>query len=843
MIPGNRVSTGLTGLDNAVDMLRLGDNVVWQVGSVEDYIYVVKPYVAQAKADGRRLIYFRFGSHAPLLSADEVSVVYEVDASEGFEAFTSKIYGVIEEEGLRAFYVFDCLSDLLKFWYSDLMIGNFFRVACPFLFQLETIAYFALLRRVHTHATIARIRETTQLLLDIYNVSEKIYIHPLKVWERYSPTMFFPHLMDGDEAVSITSSVDAAAIFSDMERRGQPQDFWEITLEKAQEALGGDNENEIKKLLIGLMISKDSRIAQLAEKYFSLRDILNIASREIGTGFIGGKSVGVLLSRKIVETDIAEVIQNRWEPHDSYYLGADIFYTYIVQNGWWRLRTKQKTPEGYFALAPELRENLLNGKFPDIIREQFMQMMEHFGQSPIIVRSSSLLEDNFGNAFAGKYESIFCVNQGPPEVRFEAFEQAVRTVYASSMRDDALAYRKNRGLAGRDEQMAILVQRVSGDHYGDLFFPHVAGVGVSSNLYVWDKEIDPNAGMLRLVFGLGTRAVDRVSGDYAKIVSLDRPEKAPPVYYGDERKFSQHYADVLNLLENRITEAALSNLPDLKADENIFSSVDYAALDRLQESGRPIVKKPRIFDFEGLLTKTDFPALASEVLGALKTAYDYPVDIEFAANFSADGVWRFNLLQCRPLQTKGMGKAVEIPALAKEEIFFASDGNFMGGNVRLAMDYVIFVKTREYLELLEQDKYQAARIVGKLNQQLKGKNIMLVGPGRWGTTTPSLGMPVHFSEISNVAALCEVEYDYAGLVPELSFGSHFFQDIVESGIFYIAIFEENKSFRPEHILARKNIFEKILPEEKSWASVIHPAEATGLTLYSDITSQKLLCGG
>jgi hypothetical protein len=512
-----------------------------------------------------------------------------------------------------------------------------------------------------------------------------------------------------------------------------------------------------------------------------------------------------------------------------------------VQNGWWRLRTKQKTPEGYFALANELHENLLNGKFPDIIREQFMQMMEHFGQSPIIVRSSSLLEDNFGNAFAGKYESIFCVNQGTPEQRFEAFEQAVRMVYASSMSDDALAYRKNRGLAGRDEQMAILVQRVSGDHYGDLFFPHIAGVGVSSNLYVWDKEMNPDAGMLRLVFGLGTRAVDRVSGGYARIVSLDRPEKAPPVHYGDEQKFSQRYADVLNLRKNLITEVLLNDLSDceLKTDRNIFSSIDYAALSRLEESGRPIAKKPRIYDFKQLLTKTEFPTLASAVLDALESAYDYPVDIEFAANFGADGAWRFNLLQCRPLQTKGLGKAVEIPSLSQEKVFFSSEGNFMGGNVRLAIDFVIFVKTEEYLELSEQDKYLAARIIGKLNQKLKGKNIMLVGPGRWGTTTPSLGVPVHFSEISNVTALCEASYRHAGLMPELSFGSHFFQDIVESGIFYAAIFHEREDtfYHPELILSRKNLNEQHLP------NVIHLVQSDGLTLYSDISSQNLLCGG
>src|SRR5665811_1668932 len=134
------------------------------------------------------------------------------------------------------------------------------------------------------------------------------------------------------------------------------------------------------------------------------------------------------------------------EPHDSYYLGSDIFYTYIVQNGWWPLRAKQRTPEGYYTHAPELREKLLHGAFPSDIREQFVEMLEYFGQSPIIVRSSSLLEDDFGNAFAGKYESVFCVNQGTPEQRLDEFLAAIRRTYASTLSPEALIYRQSRGL-------------------------------------------------------------------------------------------------------------------------------------------------------------------------------------------------------------------------------------------------------------------------------------------------------------------------------------------------------------------------------------------------------------
>ena len=836
----------MAGLDGAIDMLRMGDNVVWQVQYIEDYLQVVRPYIRQAKSDGRRLVYFQFGSHVPLMEENEPSVTYKLNTSEGFESFASKIYDIVGREGEKVFYVFDCLSDLLESWRSDMMVGNFFRIACPFLYQLDTVAYFALIRGAHTHHTIARIRETTQVLLDVYSIDGKLYIHPLKVWERYSPTMFFPHLIEAGQAVSITSSADAATLFSKVGHEMQQGDSWHRTLENAHALLGGDEESqeEMKQLLIGLIISKEQRITQLAGRYFTLGDILDIAGREIGTGFIGGKSVGMLLARNILETNAEDAMLRHWEPHDSYYLGSDIFYTYIVQNGWWNLHIKQKTPDGYFAVAEELRDLMLQGKFPDAIREQFIQMLEHFGQSPIIVRSSSLSEDNFGNAFAGKYESVFCANQGTPEDRREAFEKAVRTVYASTMSYDALEYRQHRGLSNQDEQMAILVQRVSGNHYGELYFPHVAGVGNSSNLYVWDKSMDPNAGMLRIVFGLGTRAVDRVSGDYARLVPLDFPAKGLLVNYGDEKKFSQHKADILDLSENRLTEVPLDELSqrDIKTDKSIFFSADIAEVSRLREMDiRPNIM-PQITDFKKMLTKTDFPAFARTVLKTLSEAYDYPVDIEFTVNFNPDGDFRFSLLQCRPLQTKGLGRAIETPKPEQTDVFLSSEGGFMGGNVRLCFDYVVFIKIQEYVELPERDKYHIARLVGAINRKLKEKTVLLMGPGRWGTTTPSLGVPVRFSELCNMTAICEVSYPKAGIVPELSFGSHFFQDIVESDIFYAAVFdgEPGVLFNPEQVLASENQLGAILDGDKAWASVVHVAAASGLILHSDIASQKLL---
>ena len=473
-------------------------------------------------------------------------------------------------------------------------------------------------------------------------------------------------------------------------------------------------------------------------------------------------------------------------------------------------------------------------------------MLEYFGQSPIIVRSSSLLEDNFGNAFSGKYESVFCVNQGTTEERYQAFEKALKTVYASTMNEDALSYRAVRGLSGADEQMAILVQRVSGDYHGENFFPHIAGVGNSMNLYVWNQNIDMFAGMLRLVFGLGTRAVDRTTGDYVRIIGLDDPLRLPPADIGEQSRFSQHAMDLLSILENRHAARPVGEIlsQNIKTDKSLFASPDTEAMARLRERGRADAGPLYTLDFKKLLRDTAFPARMKGILSLLSGIYDYPVDIEFTANFDPDGNFKINLLQCRPLQTTGIGRPVSMPDVAdKKKCFFATRGNFMGGNIHLPIDHVILVNTREYLELAEQDKYAVARLIGKINAALAGKNIMLVGPGRWGTTTPSIGVPVRFSEISNMKVICEVAAQALGFLPELSYGSHFFQDLVEMQIFYAAIFadQRNVAFNPNYIRERENILPSLCPEVKIFPDVIHVSKSDGLEIFSDVISQRVVC--
>jgi len=558
------------------------------------------------------------------------------------------------------------------------MVGNFFTVTCPYLYELDTLAYFALIRDRHSFQTVARIRGTTQLLLDVYHLEGTRYIHPLKVWNRHSHTMFLPHRDDQNRFTPVTDSVDAARLFSYISdiarsRTRRKLDHWDQLFLNAEDLVNrysGSSEynqaipeySEAIDTICRIMVGREARMLELLKSHFSLRDLLDIKARLIGTGYIGGKAVGMLLARKILCEDASFNWPGHLEQHDSFYVGSDIFHSYVVQNGLWKLRMEQKTPEGYFSRSEVLAQGLLKGRFSNEIREQFQEMIEYFGQSPIIVRSSSLLEDSFGNAFAGKYESLFLVNQGSPEERYEKFEEAVRQIYASTMSQDALTYRLQRGLDQLDEQMALLVQRVSGTHHGKYFFPDMAGVGISYNTFVWNRELDPKAGMLRVVSGLGTRAVDRTDDDYPRLIALDAPFMRPHLSKGNERQFSQHYMDMLNIGDNQYETLSikqhLAHDPDWNID--LLATEDQDAVMRMKQLGLDCGRQV-IFTFDPLLEKTEFVAIMRRLLETLGRVYDYPVDIEFAVNFPDGSTPQINLLQCRPLQASGVSRKVRLP--------------------------------------------------------------------------------------------------------------------------------------------------------------------------------------
>jgi len=858
-----RPSTGLPHLDGVLRGILAGDNIVWQVHSIGDYAPFVEYCSACARKEGQRVVYLRFAKHEPLIAEGAGVEVRQLHPEDGFEWFITEIHDIIHEVGDGGYYIFDCMSELAADWCSDRMLGNFFMLTCPHLHEHGAIAYFGVLRNCHSfHATIP-IRTTTQVLIDVYRHRDELYIHPLRVLGRHSGSMYMLHHWKGSEFKPVTQSVTVTEIlgavpWSRLDSASYRLGYWSSAFADAEELQaaidrGEEPEEDVEAFvdqLLRMAISRDERIFRLAKRHFSLSDIIEIRRRMIGTGLIGGKSVGMLLARAILREHNHKG-EEILAPHDSFFIGADVFYTYLVQNGMWWMKQAQKHPETYLAGAEDARRKMLEGAFPEYIVDQFVDMLDYFGQSPIIVRSSSLLEDNFGNAFAGKYESVFCVNQASREKRLEEFLAAVRTVYASTMSEKALTYRARRGMLARDEQMALLVQRVSGGIHGKLFYPHLAGVGFSYNPYVWSKEIDPNAGVLRLVFGLGTRAVDRHDDDYTRVVALNAPERRPVENLDEVYRYSQRYVDVLDLQKNELAPKNFNDVaaqsPDVPVD--VFASQDTSA-DTGRGNGRA---QPWFLTFETLLKETGYVSTMREMLKDLQEAYDYPVDVEFTANFLTPDAWKINLLQCRPLQVQGGGMIItDAPEdIAAHDLVIEGRGAVIGKSRILNVDRIIYVAPEAYSNLAQQDRYAVARLVGRLAhiETPPPETIMLLGPGRWGTSTPALGIPVSFAEINTVAVLGEIVAMHGDLVPDVSLGTHFFCEMVEGDMLCFAIFpgREGNMFNQKFIESAPNRLPELLPDEAKWADtvrVIDPSECdkgTVLKLHAHALQQRVVC--
>ncbi|MCF2140427.1 MAG: PEP/pyruvate-binding domain-containing protein [Candidatus Lokiarchaeota archaeon] len=557
-----------------------------------------------------------------------------------------------------------------------------------------------------------------------------------------------------------------------------------------------EQENEIKikiELLKNKLIRKvlpdDDRMRILAVNYLSLRNLIKIGKRMIGTGQIGGKASGFLIARAIIRKNKPEM-KERLEQHDSFFIGSHFFYTFLILNDCWEDRKRLTNKDTFLQGLQDIQRKILNGKFERYIIRQFREMLNYFGQSPIVVRSSSLQEDAFGNSFSGKYETIFCPNQGTPEQRLENFISAIKRIYASAVSREALLYRQDRNLLVKDEEMALLVQRVSGIDYGQYFLPHIAGVGFSYNPFVWDEKIDPNSGFLRLVFGLGTRAVDRTGDDYTCLVALNAPNLRISKDLSEIRKYSQYYIDVLNLKTNKLESIPYHRFFHMNLDIpiNLFVTADPGAERRAQQLGLK-------HSFTSILTLT--PILNNskvlqdlgDILSELQKAYSFPVDIEFTINFRSFEEYTIHLLQCRPFQVTQETKGIKTPEnIEQSYIVIKFKGPVIGTSRKVFVDRLIYISPHDYSELSIQEKYLIARIIGNINLNYcsHSQNIMLIGPGRWGTSSPNLGVPITYEEINKISIIGEIAEMHDHLIPDISLGTHFFNNIVENNLLYFA---------------------------------------------------------
>ena len=414
------------------------------------------------------------------------------------------------------------------------------------------------------------------------------------------------------------------------------------------------------------------------------------------------------------------------------------------------------------------------------------------------------------------------------------------------MNISALEYRKLNGLDDTDEQMALLVQRVSGSYYGDYLFPTAAGVGFSYSPYSPLPDMDNSKGMLRLVMGLGTKAVDRTKKDYPRIINLDRPEVTMAKNIKEKHRYSQHYLDVIDLKNISLHDVAVDEGLDVipRYAKKVLVEHDKEAERMFRDRGQ---RREIVFiNCEGIVKNTKFIDVMKEILNTLETAYDYPVDIEYTVNVGEDNSFNINLLQCRPLQVSTNNEAIEMPE--DKNVFFHIRESSMGMSRKNKVDAICYVDPHRYYEYPYAQKSSLSRVISDVNAYCrdKGKTAILIVPGRIGTSSPELGIPVVFADISHFTAILEEAYSEVGYMPELSFGSHMFQDLVEAEIYYGALFENEKKieFNRDMLYEHDNILKDINPnlsdEIYEMVQVIE-FEGDAAEFYHDMNRDETMC--
>ncbi|MDI3517877.1 MAG: pyruvate, water dikinase [Caldanaerobacter sp.] len=506
-----------------------------------------------------------------------------------------------------------------------------------------------------------------------------------------------------------------------------------------------------------------------------------------GNGSIGGKASGLSFAEEVLEKYYKDFKETVKIP-ESFFIATDYYEMFLEYN---RLEDiDENTP--YEEAEIRFKEAEFPPEYKKMLKE-ILQVMDY----PLAVRSSSLLEDNIKYSFAGKYYTTFISNRGTERERLKQLEKAIKEVYLSVYGPDAVTYRKKHA-SGQRELMGVIVQRLIGSQKGIYFYPDVSGVGFSRNYRRWTDRIKIEDGVVRLVFGLGTKCTGR---GYARIFSLTnlrlRPEGNNPQ---EIAKNSQEAFDVLNLMTGELETYDINDVPQFLSYHprisdiaQVYSRKDNAILDLNMLSSKSGLEK-YIFTFENFPRRHKaFFNTVSALFKCLESEMKVPVDIEFTYDLETG---EFYLVQARPLSSYETFRKVHIPKDIDKRCVLLKGDRMLTNGVLKNIKYIVYVDHEVYSNY--KDKHEIARIIGRINKSL-GDRYILVGPGRWGSSNPYLGVPVIYNEISNAAMIVELGIKNGDFMPELSYGTHFFADLDADNILYMPVFDgyENNIFNEQ----------------------------------------------
>ena len=555
-------------------------------------------------------------------------------------------------------------------------------------------------------------------------------------------------------------------------------------------------------------------------------------------GKLGGKSAGLFLGARIAEEAAArEPLLRQLRVPRTWYIASDATLAFVRYNGLDEVYDRKYLGlDEIRAQYPHVVRAFKAGSFPPELVEGLQRALDDLGDRPLIVRSSSLLEDRTGASFSGKYRSLFLANRGTPDERLQELQDAIAEVYASIFGPDPIEYRAERGLLDVHEEMGIMIQEVVGRRVGRYFLPSFAGVAVSNNEFRWSPRIRREDGLIRLVPGLGTRAVDRLTDDYPVLLSPGQPGLRENTTPAEIIRYAPRMVDLIDLegngFESVPAERLLREVGDrLPMVRQMVSLIEHDRLRRPPRFGLDFERDDLVVTFDGLATDTPFLPRMAALLRVLRERFDGPVDLEFAS----DGE-DLHILQCRP-QSHG-DRAFPPPRIPRNLdpaiVVFTAQRHVSTGEVP-DLTHLVYVDPERYAALPDVEALrEVGRVVGRLNKILPRRRFALIGPGRWGSRGDiRLGVSVTYSDIHNCALLVEVARARGSWIPDLSFGTHFFQDLVEAEIRYLPLYpdEPGNRFNERFLTGATNRLPDLLPDHAHLADTVHvidvPAETGG----------------
>lgn len=599
----------------------------------------------------------------------------------------------------------------------------------------------------------------------------------------------------------------------------------------------------LKVLLIECILSSRLDYIDRAKEYVDIEDLYHLLQKVVYSadshGKLGGKSAGLFLASRILDKtgtgagSVGQLIVPK-----TWYLSSDMMLEFIHYNNMDEIiEQKYKDIERVRLEYRHVIDMFRQTVFPPEIVNKLSAVLDDFGDRPVVVRSSSLLEDRTGCTFIGDYKSVFLGNRGDREKRLGDLMRAIAEIYASNFGPEPIERRAEFGLLELSEQMGIMIQEVVGKRVGKYFLPVYSGIARSRNEFRWSREIKGEDGVIRLMPGLGTRSPNGTGEEHPVLVVPGRPALEVNGTVEDRIRRAPKKIDVINLETNELETLDMGEFIEQFGDEYPQAELVVSGQKNGQicalERGAKLKKSDVVVTFEGLITRSPFVPQIREVLETLEGKLGRPVEIEFAAD--GENVY---LLQQRNQSLSRVPRPAPIPKdLERRDVVFSANRYVSNGKVT-NITHVVYLDQAAYEGLYEPEHRRDVELALRdLNKLLPKRQFLIMLPGRLSVEGNGGGVgEINYSQYNNAAVLVEMLKPGSTGDSALSVGVNFLQDIVEADISYLPVFpdDEDTVFNRRFLMGAQNLLPELLPRYEHVGGALRvidvPGAAGGKTL-------------